>query len=65
MRDFFVEGGWSIYPVLLVGLILLASSGRYAIDLEPIRSRFIAALSLSLGVSWLRGSHQHSDGVCA
>ncbi|MET0595344.1 MAG: hypothetical protein ABW133_21785 [Polyangiaceae bacterium] len=50
MRDFFIEGGWAMYPVLILGLVLLASSGRYATDLEPIRLRFIGVLSLALVV---------------
>jgi len=47
MAEFFVEGGWGMYPVLVIGLILLASAGRYAFDGEPVRLRFITALSLT------------------
>jgi hypothetical protein len=50
MRDFFVEGGWAMYPVLILGLVLLGSTARFAIDLEPVRLRFITALSLALAV---------------
>jgi hypothetical protein len=48
MYEFFQEGGWSMYPILIVGIILLVSSTRYAIDREPVRIRFITALSLAL-----------------
>ena len=48
MGQFFVEGGWGMYPVLVLGLILLASAGRYAFDGEPVRIRFITAVSLTL-----------------
>jgi hypothetical protein len=48
MRDFFMEGGWAMYPVLILGLVLLGSTARYAFDLETVRLRFIAALSLAL-----------------
>jgi hypothetical protein len=48
MGQFFVEGGWGMYPVLVLGVILIASSGRYAVDAEPVRLGFITALSLTL-----------------
>jgi hypothetical protein len=48
MPEFFVEGGWGMYPVLVLGLILVGSAGRYAFDGEPVRLRFIGALSLTL-----------------
>jgi hypothetical protein len=48
MVDFFIEGGWVMYPVLIVGVVLIASAARYAMDREPIRLRFIKATSLLL-----------------
>lgn len=51
MVRFFVEGGWGMYPVLVLGLILVWSSARYSLDLEPVRLRFIIALSASLLVT--------------
>jgi hypothetical protein len=48
MGQFFVEGGWGMYPVLVLSLILVACAGRYAFDSEPVRLRFITALSLTL-----------------
>ena len=46
MLDFFREGGWGMYPVLVFGLVLLVSAGRYAWDLEPARLRFSVVMSL-------------------
>ena len=46
--EFFTDGGWSMYPVLIVGLVLLGSAGYYAVDREPVRLRFISVLSLAL-----------------
>lgn len=46
MIDFFREGGWGMYPVLVFGLVLLGSAGRYAWDLEPARLRFSVVMSL-------------------
>ena len=47
MKTFFVEGGWGMFPVLLVGLVVLYASIRYLVDGEPVRLRFILALSLA------------------
>jgi hypothetical protein len=48
MGQFFAQGGWGMYPVLVLSVILIVSAGRYAFDGEPVRLRFITALSLSL-----------------
>jgi hypothetical protein len=56
MADFFVEGGWGMYPVLVLGLVLLGAAGRYAMDGEPIRLRFVTALSLALLVTMLHAT---------
>ena len=47
MMHFFIEGGFGMFPVLVVGLILLYASLRYLLDGEPIRLRFILLLSLA------------------
>lgn len=51
MVQFFVEGGWAMYPVLVFGLVLLVSAGRYAWDLEPARLRFGVVMSVLLVVT--------------
>jgi hypothetical protein len=48
MIRFFHEGGFAMYPVLVVGLLLFGASIRYAIDAEPIRRSFINAMALAL-----------------
>lgn len=48
MVQFFMEGGWGMYPVLIVGVILLVSAAQYAFDGEPVRLRVITALALLL-----------------
>ncbi len=53
MANFFVEGGWGMYPVLILGLLLVTVSLRYARDGEPVRLRFIGALGLTLVVTML------------
>ena len=47
MLQFFHEGGWGMFPILVVGLIVLFASTRYLIDGEPVRLRFILALGLA------------------
>jgi hypothetical protein len=47
MLEFFQEGGWGMYPVLVLGLMLVVSAGRYTFDGEPVRLRFIGVLSLT------------------
>jgi len=56
MIRFFVEGGWGMYPVLLLGLMAVWASARYAIDIEPVRLRFIAAIALALLVTMVHAT---------
>jgi hypothetical protein len=46
--DFMREGGWGMWPVLLLGLVTLASATRYAIRPERLCLRFVAVLWLTL-----------------
>lgn len=46
--DFMKEGGWGMWPVLLLGLVALASATRYAIRPERLCLRFVSILWLTL-----------------
>jgi hypothetical protein len=46
--EFMREGGWGMWPVLLLGLVALASATRYAIRPERLCLRFVAVLWLTL-----------------
>jgi len=46
--EFMREGGWGMWPVMLIGLVALASSTRYAIRPERLCLRFVAVLWLTL-----------------
>jgi hypothetical protein len=48
MLQFFAEGGFAMYPILIIGLVLLGASVRYSIDAEPIRRGFIHAMAWTL-----------------
>jgi hypothetical protein len=56
MVRFFIEGGWGMYPVLVMGLMLVWASLRYAIDTEPVRLRFIGAIALALAVTMVHAT---------
>lgn len=56
MTAFFVEGGWGMFPVLVMGLVLVWAAVRYAIDSEPVRLRFITTLGLALAVTVLHAT---------
>ncbi len=56
MANFFVEGGCTMFPVSVMGLILVVASIRYALDGEPIRLRFVAALAIALAVTMVVGT---------
>lgn len=51
MLEFFREGGWGMYPVLVFGLVMLATAARYAWDFEPARLRFVVATAMVVIVS--------------
>ena len=46
--DFMKEGGWGMWPVMLLGLVALASATRYAIRPERLCLRFVAVLWVTL-----------------
>jgi hypothetical protein len=48
--EFMTEGGWGMWPVLLLGLVTLASAVRYAARPERGCIPFIAALWVTLVV---------------
>lgn len=51
MWQYFVEGGWGMYPTTVFGLVLLWAAGRYAWDLQPARLRFSVAMAIVVLVS--------------
>jgi len=46
MNEFFIEGGWGMYPTLAFGAVLLAAAGWYAVRPE----RRIVPLLAALGI---------------
>lgn len=46
--EFMHEGGWGMWPILLLGLVALASAIRYALRPERLCLRFLAVLWVTL-----------------
>lgn len=46
--EFMREGGWGMWPILLLGLVALASATRYAARPERLCLRFVSILWLVL-----------------
>jgi hypothetical protein len=54
MLEFFMDGGWPMFPIVALGLALLYAATRYALDRETFRLRLVGVLSLAvLGMSVL------------
>lgn len=49
--EFMREGGWGMWPILLLGLVALASATRYALRPERLCLRFISILWVTLLVA--------------
>ena len=49
--EFMREGGWGMWPVMLLGLVTLASAVRYMIRPERYCLPFIAALWVTIAVA--------------
>jgi hypothetical protein len=48
MTTFFVEGGILMWPILVLGLLMVGSAARYLVDGEPVRLRFLLFVGLAL-----------------
>lgn len=53
MIEFFREGGFGMWPILFIGLVLLGASGQFAYKPDTRRLGFLGALSLSVVLSTL------------
>ena len=54
--EFMREGGWGMWPILLLGLVTLASAIRYAARPERLCLPFVAALWVTLVVAVVHAS---------
>ena len=62
--EFMREGGWGMWPILLLGLASLAGAVRYASRPERQSLRFVTALWLTLLVAVVHASITDVAAVC-
>lgn len=48
MLQFWMEGGWGMFPVTAFGVVMIVAAGRFAFDGELLRLRFVAAMGVVL-----------------
>ena len=51
MLQFWIEGGWGMFPVTAFGLVMILAAGRFAFDGELLRLRFISAMGVVLAAA--------------
>lgn len=51
MVNFFLEGGFGMYPVLALGVVLMLSSVRFAVSRDPMCLRFIVFVAVALAIN--------------
>lgn len=54
--EFMSEGGWGMWPIMLLGVVALASATRYALRPERLCLRFVGLLWLTLLVAVVHAS---------
>ena len=48
MLQFWIEGGWGMFPVTAFGVVMILAAGRFAFDGEMLRLRFVGAMGAVL-----------------
>lgn len=48
MLQFWIEGGWGMFPVTAFGVVMILAAGRFAFDGELLRLRFVGAMGAVL-----------------
>jgi hypothetical protein len=59
--NFFTAGGWGMYPTMLFGFLLLATTGLHALRPEPRFPRLTGALGVATLASGVLGT---TVGIC-
>ena len=54
--QFWIEGGWVMWPTTVFGLVLLGAAGHFAWSAEMLRLRFIVAMSALMSVTIAHGT---------
>jgi hypothetical protein len=64
MIEFFKEGGWGMWPILFMGVAVLAASARYAWQPEKQRLGFICAMAAATLLSTITATLSDVGTVC-
>ncbi len=56
MLDFFMEGGWGMWPVLALGLVMMGVAVRYAMDPTAPRLRVVITAGVALTVTMVHAT---------
>ncbi|WP_437980996.1 hypothetical protein [Sorangium sp. So ce117] len=56
MFDFFVEGGWGMWPILVFGMVTVGAGLQFALRPEPGKLGFIAAMGLTTLVATIHAT---------
>ena len=51
MIEFFKEGGWGMWPILVLGLVTVGAAARFAIKPERRQIGFLVAIALATVIS--------------
>lgn len=53
MGQFFLEGGWGMFPVTAFGVVMILAAARFAFDGEMLRLRFVGAMGVVLSAAMI------------
>ena len=56
MIEFFMEGGWGMWPVLVFGMVTLGAAGRFMRKPDTAQLKFVAAMALTTAVMTLHAT---------
>ncbi|WP_437793276.1 hypothetical protein [Sorangium sp. So ce693] len=56
MFDFFVEGGWGMWPILVFGMVTVGAGLQFARRPEPGKLGFVAAMGLTTLVATIHAT---------
>jgi hypothetical protein len=51
MMEFFKEGGWAMWPILILGLVTVGAAARFATRPERRQIGFLGAMGLATAIS--------------
>jgi hypothetical protein len=65
MIEFFKEGGWGMWPILVLGLVTVGAAARFAMKPERRQIGFLAAMALATITSCFHATWTDFGAVCS